>query len=61
MFSSFDFSQASLGAGLMWDTSQVYVNGTIAITAIPEPAAILMVSIAAMTFTPRRRRPRNRS
>ncbi|QDU34065.1 hypothetical protein KS4_21270 [Poriferisphaera corsica] len=40
-FDNIDLAGASLAAGLQWDTSDLYVTGTI--TVIPEPAAITLL------------------
>jgi hypothetical protein len=38
-FSDIDTSAAGLGPGLVWDFSQLYVNGEIGVAAVPEPQA----------------------
>ncbi len=56
-FSSFDFSFASLDSGLVWDTSNLYSNGSITVSAVPEPSAILyLFATGALASLPRRRK-----
>jgi hypothetical protein len=57
-FAALDFSAAPLSPGLRWDASQLYVDGSIAVTAVPEPgtAAMWLVGIAGMNWLARRRR-----
>jgi hypothetical protein len=54
-FSSFDFSLASLDPGLMWDTTQLYSNGSILVSAVPEPNSLLLVLLGMILTYPRRR------
>ncbi|MBL8853988.1 MAG: PEP-CTERM sorting domain-containing protein, partial [Planctomycetaceae bacterium] len=55
-FANIDFSLAGLDTGLAWDTSALYTTGSVSVTAVPEPSAILLVgSVMAMTVARRRR------
>lgn len=49
-FSAVDFAAAPLADGLRWDTSRLYVDGTVSITAVPEPAsaALMALGLAAL-------------
>ena len=38
-FAALDLSAAPRAAGLRWDTSQLYVDGTIGVAAVPEPGS----------------------
>jgi T5SS/PEP-CTERM-associated repeat protein len=38
-FAALDFAQAPLAGGLVWDTSRLYIDGTLAVAAVPEPAS----------------------
>lgn len=38
-FAMLDFAQAPLAAGLVWDTSHLYVDGSLAVAAVPEPGS----------------------
>ncbi|MEM7457520.1 MAG: PEP-CTERM sorting domain-containing protein [Planctomycetota bacterium] len=53
---SFDFTDAPLGAGLRWDTSQFLSNGVI--TAVPEPGTITLVGAIGLALAMRRSRKR---
>ena len=56
-----DFSNATLGTGLFWDTSQLMANGSLFVSAIPEPtSAVLFGLVVAGIGCPRRRRARTR-
>jgi autotransporter-associated beta strand protein len=44
-----------LDSGLAWDTSELYNDGTIAVTVIPEPAAALLGSLGMLALLRRRR------
>lgn len=51
------FVLPTLNAGLEWDTSQIYTNGTISIAAvIPEPGRAFLLLVGAITLVMRRRR-----
>jgi autotransporter-associated beta strand protein len=45
-----------LGGGLTWDTSQLYIDGTIAVAPIPEPARALLLVVGLGAALLRRRR-----
>ncbi|WP_265592929.1 autotransporter-associated beta strand repeat-containing protein [Verrucomicrobium sp. BvORR034] len=49
-------SLPALGGGLSWDTSKLYVDGTIAVTAVPEPGRMMLLVLAAGVVGWRRRR-----
>jgi len=51
----FDLSQAQLAGGLRWDTSGFGLNGTISVTAVPEPSSVLLIAMSGLLL-PRRRR-----
>jgi hypothetical protein len=38
-FAALDLSAAQLAEGLRWDTSQLYVDGSVGVSAVPEPAS----------------------
>lgn len=52
----FDFTDAQLGSGLTWDTSQFQLHGILQVAAIPEPGAmtLLAVTLAGLAFHRRR-------
>ncbi len=52
----FNFSQATLSAGLAWDTTSFSQNGTIYVRAIPEPASMMLGLIGFVGFACRRRK-----
>ena len=56
-FSAIDFSAAPLTNGLVWNTSKLYIDGTLAVTAVPEPHAyaMLLAGLGLMGFATRRR------
>jgi len=54
---TFDFSDAGLGVGLAWDTSSFLTDGTISISAVPEPSsAMLILGLCVVAAIRRRRR-----
>jgi len=55
-FDRIDASGLRLGEGLMLDTSQLYVDGSIAVTAVPEPASWALMGLGAVWLL-RRVRP----
>lgn len=56
---TFDFSDAPLGGGLLWDTSTFALDGTLRVTAVPEPSAWLLAACGALALPfVRRRRQR---
>ncbi|MFO0935528.1 MAG: autotransporter-associated beta strand repeat-containing protein [Gemmataceae bacterium] len=42
-FSSIDFSQAQAPSGYAWNTSNLYIDGTLSFSPVPEPTTILTV------------------
>jgi hypothetical protein len=51
-FDRFDFSQAPLGAGLVWDTSTFYTDGVLRVAAaVPEPGtwALMLGGLALLS------------
>ncbi len=53
---TFDFSDAPLGAGLTWDISTFAFDGTLRITAVPEPSTWLLAACGALGLLVIRRR-----
>lgn len=55
---SFDFTNASLGSGLTWDTSSFLSSGSISVIAAtaPEPHAALLMAMGGASMLLRRRR-----
>ena len=53
---NFDFSQATLSAGLNWDTSAFHSSGLLSVVAIPEPSRVLLLVISTGGWMLRRRR-----
>lgn len=47
-FNRIDASGLQLGEGLMLDTSQLYVDGSIAVTTVPEPASWALMGLGAV-------------
>lgn len=58
-FGSIDLSQALLGDGLRWDTRELYSDGVLQITAVPEPATWMLsaAGLLLIAAAARRRRP----
>jgi len=52
-------SLPALSPGLAWDTSNLYTTGVIQVNAVPEPAALGALALAATTLLTRRRRRRS--
>ena len=50
------FDLPSLGEGLRWDRSDLYSNGTLSISAVPEPGSLGILLAMGLTFISRRRR-----
>ena len=51
-FDAFDFSQAPLAAGLVWDTSTFYTDGALRVAAaVPEPGtwALMLGGLALLS------------
>ena len=44
-----------LAAGLTFDYSQLYVDGTVSVVPTPEPTSVLLLAIGGMSLTLRRR------
>jgi hypothetical protein len=57
-FAQLDFSAAALPQGLRWDSSQLYVDGSLAVAAVPEPSAwlLMLAGLLAVSRTAARRR-----
>ena len=60
-FDVVDMSALGLGAGLTVDTSRLYLDGTIAITAVPEPAPGALLALGMATLALRRLRATGRT
>ncbi len=59
-FEVLDFAQAPLAAGLVWDTSRLYIDGSLAVVAVPEPVTthLLLAGLGALGWLARRRQDR---
>lgn len=60
-FTSINFTNASLGTGLVWNTSNLYANGTISVasvTAVPEPEsyALMMLGLGVVAMVRRQKK-----
>ncbi len=62
-FSAFDFSNAALGAGLQWDTSNLYSSGILdVLSSVPEPSLVAVIfGGMALGLAVVRRRSRTKS
>jgi len=52
---TFDYSEAILTDGLVWDSSTFASDGTLRVIAIPEPASALLSSLGLLALLRRRR------
>jgi hypothetical protein len=53
----FDFSRATLAQGLQWDTSRLWSDGSLFVSAVPEPGAVAILCLATgVSVLVRRRR-----
>lgn len=55
-FAAIDFSAAPLPDGLRWDTSQLYNDGYVSITAVPEPGSWALMAGGLLAMAIRRQR-----
>ena len=55
---TFDFADATLSSGLQWDTSSFQTDGTLSITAVPEPSSVFACLVGAGIICLRNRRGR---
>jgi hypothetical protein len=48
-FAGLDFAQAPLAGGLVWDTSRLHIDSSLAVAAVPEPASpsLLLAGLGA--------------
>ncbi len=52
------FATINLPAGATWDTSGLLTNGTLTVSAIPEPISAALLGLGGLALLPRRRRGR---
>lgn len=59
-FSSISFTNATLGAGLAWDTTNLYTNGSISVAALPVPEpesyALMMLGLGVVAMARRQKK-----
>ncbi|MBT9490119.1 MAG: PEP-CTERM sorting domain-containing protein [Rubrivivax sp.] len=55
-FAAIDLSAAALDPGLRWDTSRLYLDGSVAVSAVPEPGSMAMLLGGLAVFGGLRRR-----
>jgi T5SS/PEP-CTERM-associated repeat protein len=60
-FAQIDLNDALLPDGLDWDFDRLYLDGTIAVSAVPLPAGIVLLAPALFVLLGFRRRPERRS
>jgi hypothetical protein len=52
---AFDFSEAPLNSGLVWNTANFRTTGTLAVQAVPEAGSLVLVGTGAVVLFRRRR------
>lgn len=52
----FDFSNAALNPGLTWDTTMFEIDGSIGVSAVPEPGPVILITMGCIVFAVVRRR-----
>lgn len=60
-FAAIDLAAAALEPGLRWDTSRLLLDGSVAVTAVPEPGAwaLMLAGLAGLARARRRRAGRS--